>query len=103
MAASGPERSAARPHSLTDERGLRPGWHRQYFYDYGNISQPRGRALGLSLCWIWALLDLGWPGLDRKEAPVLRFHEVFRGFAQSGSNPGHPCFCDRLNKAKALA
>jgi hypothetical protein len=48
-------------------------------------------------------LDLGWPGLDRKEAPVLRFHEVFRGFAQSGSNPGHPCFCDRLNKAKALA
>jgi hypothetical protein len=47
-------------------------------------------------------LKLGWPGLDRKEAPVSRPHANFRGFAQSGSNPGHTTFFTRLNKAKAL-
>ncbi len=47
-------------------------------------------------------MNLGWPGLDRREAAVVRLHADFRGFAQSGSNPGHPFFFDRLKKAKAL-
>ncbi len=38
----------------------------------------------------FALLNLGWPGLDRREAPVVRLQADFRGFAQSGSNSGHP-------------
>jgi hypothetical protein len=50
----------------------------------------------------FALLNLGWPGLDRREAAVVRMHSDFRGFAQSRSNLGHPFFFDRLKKAKAL-
>jgi hypothetical protein len=49
------------------------------------------------------LLNLGWPGLDRRDAPVCWPHTDFRGFAQSGSNPGHPILFTRLRKAKALA
>ena len=48
-------------------------------------------------------MNPGWPELDRREAPVVRLRADFRGFAQSGSNPGHPFFCDRLKKAKALS
>jgi hypothetical protein len=35
-------------------------------------------------------LNVGCPGLDRREAPVHRANADLRGFAQSGSNPGHP-------------
>jgi hypothetical protein len=34
----------------------------------------------------------GWPALDQREAPVCGSDTIFRGFAQSGSNPGHPFF-----------
>ena len=53
-----------------------------------------------------AIRAAGWPGLDQREAPVIgswdssargsavntdfRQRILDRGFAQSGSNPGHP-------------
>jgi hypothetical protein len=42
--------------------------------------------------WVQSGLFNAWTGLDRREAPVRRSLADFRSFAQSGSNPGHPCY-----------
>jgi hypothetical protein len=46
----------------------------------------------------FALLNVGWQALDRREAPACWPHTDFRGFAQSGSNPGHPTIVELQKK-----
>jgi hypothetical protein len=64
--------------------------------------QRRDRSVREKFSRAFALLKLGWPWMDRREATVRRPHADFRGFAQSGSNPGHPNPFTRLKKAKTL-